>query len=465
MQLLEMGSTHSLHIWLAIPIIIRIFLDEYDPSGRVFHSPESRSVCCGIIVCCLLSTYLCNPSRRLNMEDDEEDLELQYGIKRRSFLSNLAESASNTIASSSSSMFRNALFISTLFWISWPLNQASVSFAVMGAHHSNNVCAAGDTQCRIANHYGPPICCISPAFCDARAHNWIYQQGGTAQAYKPDQPVKETICNATLIKEQKMRHKVASWPYSRSTRKSPPLLNVTLNLMRCTNQEEAQEEEPATQEGGPQHCCCRPLLAESENATIEIWQTRPDGTYSSLRAGSDEGECRAKWVASVDNPDEPLDSGAALTEVEFQTVAPGSTGMMGGLGPNRWEFSPYGPPVLHILVRPGVDGVKPLLVDVPVSIDAKTLQEKPFTWTDWRGAAWVKSKQKHPAYNVTSWEADVDSNSVSISVGLFLYDDKDYSVSYFKKLMCPSLFYALPSAFYLEPISVCGKYLLDYFDM
>jgi hypothetical protein len=346
-----------------------------------------------------------------------------------------------------------------------------MSFAVMGAYHSNNVCEAGDTQCQIANHYGPPICCISPSFCDARAHNWIYQQGGTAQAYKPDEPVKTTICNATLIQEQKMRHKVATWPYSRSARKSPPLLNVKLNLMRCSTQDENHKPEPTTtisQESQPQPCCCRPLLSGSENVSIEIWQTRPDGTYSSLRAGSDEGDCRAKWVAIADNPDEALESNAALTEVEFQTVAPGSTGMMGGLGPNGREFSPFGPPVLHILVRPGVNGVKPLLVDVPVSIDAQSLQEKPFTWTDWRGAAWVKSKQKHPAYNVTSWEADVDSNSVSMRVDLFLYDDKDYSVSYAastKKLMCPSLFYGLPSAFYLEPISVCGKYLLDYFDI
>ncbi|CAB9500635.1 expressed unknown protein [Seminavis robusta] len=141
---------------------------------------------------------------------------------------------------------------------------------------------------------------------------------------------------------------------------------------------------------------------------------------------------------------------------------------MGGLGPNRRELAPYGPPVFHIMVRPGVNGLSPLLVDLPVSIDHKTLEEKPFGWRDWRGPAWVKPKPDHPTYNVTSWEADTESNTVTMAVDLFLYEDKDYSISYTsstKKLMCPSLFYVMPSAFYLEPISVCGKYLLDYFDL
>ncbi|CAB9500636.1 expressed unknown protein [Seminavis robusta] len=306
MQLLEIGGAHALHIWLGIPIVIRIFLDEYDPSGRVFHSPQSRSLCCGIIVCCILVTILRNPARRLGMDEEEEDLEVQFGKRKRSLVSQLAESASNTVRSSSSGMFRNALFISTLFWISWPLNESTKNFAVLGAN--TNVCDAEDTQCRIKNHYGPPICCISPSFCDARAHNWIYQQGGTAQAYKPDEPISNLICNATeIVEEKQMKHKVATWPFSRSTRKSPPLVNLKLNLMRCSkegdeedlSEENDNQEDPETQlDATATDCCCRPLLASQENATIEIWQTRPDGTYSSLRAGSDDGDCRARWIAT-----------------------------------------------------------------------------------------------------------------------------------------------------------------------
>ena len=49
----------------------------------------------------------------------------------------------------------------------------------------------------------------------------IYRYGGSAQAYKPDQPYKTQICDPETYAEAS-RHRVASWPYSISTRKSPP---------------------------------------------------------------------------------------------------------------------------------------------------------------------------------------------------------------------------------------------------
>lgn len=462
MQLLEMGHTQSLHMWLGIPIIVRLLMDEYDPSGRVFHSPEARSLCCGIIVCCILVTYYRNPARRLTMQDEDPDDNI--GKKKPSFLALLLESWSSTINSSSSSMFRNALFISILFVFSWPLNK--VATGIVGA--TDDVCDADDTSCRIANHYGPPICCITPSFCDAKAHNWIYQQGGSAQAYKPDVPISKTVCEQ--LEESSLRHKVATWPYFRSSKKNPPAVNLKLNMLRCTSEDNnPQEGEEHQQQEGD--CCCHPLLpsGSSENATIEIWQTRPDGKYSSVRAGNEDGDCRAKWIA-VGNPEDPVFVEKNPSSVEFQTMAPGSTGSLGGLGPGTWEFSPYGPPLIHVLVRPGMDGISPLLVDIPVPIHHQTLEEQPFTWRDWRGPAWVKSKGNpdQPAFNVTSWEADVDNHTVAISVDLYLREDKEFSVSHTaatSKLMCPSLLYGLPSAFFLEPISVCGKYLLDYFDL
>jgi len=489
----SIGSTHALHIWLGIPIMIRIFCDEYDPSGRVFHSPQFRCICCGIIVATILVTYFRNPARRLVMdEEDDEILEL----KKPSVVKRLAGSLSSTISSSSSSMFRNALFISVMFWFSWPVK--NTMHYVQGA--VDDICDADDMNCRIANHYGPPICCISPAFCDAKAHNWIYHQGGTAQAYKPDAPLSQTVCDPTEFREKKMRHKVATWPYSRSSRKFPPEIKLKLNLMRCSDgskpknkksdnphieakESENQGEEQQQQEGtvveeersleeDDSSCCCYPLIsgASLKNVTVEIWQTRPDGTYSSLRQGKDEGECRAKWIAHVDPNDHVFDSTSNPFTVDFTTMAPGSTGSLGGLGPKKWEFSPYGPPVLHIMVRPGLDGVAPLLVDVPVPIHPKTLEQRPFKWKDWRGPAWVKAKghPEQPGFNITSWEPDLESRSVSIGVDLFLQEDKEYALSYTSstsKLMCPSLVYGLPNSFFLEPISVCGGYFMDIFDL
>ena len=483
MPLLEtIGSTHSLHIWLGIFLATKIFLDEYDPSGRVFHSPQTRSVCCGIIICTIVVTYFGNPARRLTMdeEDDGDEFNSSGGSRRRSsWLGKLSESASNTISSSSSSMFRNALFFACIFWFSWPSGRnGSMSYVA-----ADDVCDADDMSCRIANHYGPPICCLNPSFCDSgHTHTWIYSEGGTAQAYKQNAPIKKTICEAESIRETKMRHKVATWPYSRSNRKVLPELKIKLNLLLCSdgqkpNQPPANEE--ATEEGSvpadqDSNCCCHPLLAGSgANATIEIWQTRPDGTYSSLRQGNEEGDCRAKWIVTGSEEDATqglFGSDSIPQAVEFTTMAPGSTGSLGGLGPNHWEFSPYGPPAVHILVRPGMDGVRPLLVDVPVSMHHKTLQQREFTWRDWRGPSWVKSKGNpdQPSFNITSWEEDLETLSVSMGVDLFLREDKEFSAAYTSttsNLMCPSLFYGLPSSFFLEPISMCGRYMLDYFDL
>lgn len=477
---MNIGSIDSLHIWLGIPVVVRIFMDEYDPSGRVFHSPQTRSVCCGIIIATLIVTYFNNPARRLTMpEDDDVDQFNSSGSssrKRPSMLAKLSESASHTISSSSSSMFRNALFISILFWFSWPAGRnSSLSYVAATSAEGGEVCEADDMSCRIANHYGPPICCVNPSFCDSgHAQTWIYSEGGTAQAYKQDAPIKQTICEPEAIRETNMRHKVATWPYSRSNRKVLPELKISLNLMLCSDGVEPNKPavDSETSSGDEDsNCCCHNLLAgdTANNATIEIWQTRPDGTYSSLRPGSEEGDCRAKWIVTGEGT-EGDSTGDNPRTVEFTSMAPGSTGSLGGLGPNHWEFYPYGPPVLHILVRPGMDGVRPLLVDVPVSMHHKTLEQKPFTWRDWRGPSWIKSKGNpdQPSFNITSWEEDAETLSVSMDLDLFLRKDEEFSVSFTEetsKLMCSSLFYGLPSSFFLEPMSICGRYMLDYFDL
>jgi len=388
------------------------------------------------------------------------DEEIESELRRPSLLKKLSESARNTMTSSSSSMFRNALFVSIFFCYSWPSGpQSPLSYAA-----AEDICPANDMSCRLANHYGPPICCLHPKFCDSgHTHNWIYSEGGTAQAYKPNAPIKQTICDVESIKESKMRHKVATWPYSRSNRKVLPELKMKFNLMLCSDGLKEKAPDAATTDSS---CCCSSLLGGNDaNVTIDVWQARPDGTYSSLRPENEDGDCRASWIANGSG-----DSDSSLHVVEFATIAPGSTGSLGGLGPDHWEFSPYGPPVIHVLVRPGIDGVRPLLVDVPVSIDHKTLKQREFTGRDWRGPAWVKSHKNkdQQSFNITSWEEDLETSSVSMTVDLFLREDKDFSAVYTSnpsKLMCPSLIYGLPGSFFLEPISMCGRFMLDYFDL
>jgi hypothetical protein len=62
--------------------------------------------------------------------------------------------------------------------------------------------------------------------------------------------------------------------------------------------------------------------SNQHNLTLEIWQARPDGTYSSLTG--DDYDCRARIVPNS------LD---ASSSVLIDTFAPGSTGCLGGLGP------------------------------------------------------------------------------------------------------------------------------------
>lgn len=460
------GSSHHLHVLLGIPVMLRILVDEYDPSGRVFFTPQARTVCCGIVVACAIAAHF---QRRFS-----EPLVDTNNGDRPGFLSRFISTASNAVSSTSTSIFRDALFISIVFWFMWPAK-------VIKGVAADQVCEADDATCRIANHYGPPICCINPSFCDAKAHNWIYHQGGTAQAYKPDVPASTTICDPEAIKSKKMRHKVSTWPYTKSSRKYPPVINLKLNLLRCSKedgkvQHAGKEEDGVKTKGGIEeesNCCCRPMLAgpHHENTTIEIWQTRPDGSYASLRPGKDDDVCRAMWMGDVDPPGSSLfDSTVPPFSVDFTTVAPGSTGSVGGLGPSKYDFFPYGPPVLHILVRPGFDGLSPLLVDVPILPHHKTLEKMDFTWTDWRGPSWVKkrsSKDDQPSFNISSWEPDLERHAIAVTVDLYLQEDEDVYASQMttSKIMCPSFLYGLPHAFFLEPISVCGSFLLDYFDL
>jgi hypothetical protein len=267
----------------------------------------------------------------------------------------------------------------------------------------------------------------------------IYRHGGTAQAYKPDAPVKSQICEW----DESMQYKIATWPFHRSSRRAPPpKLDITIRLMSCST--------AAVDNGaGEFQCCCQPLRSKSSKATIEVWQTQSDGTYSSLRRG-EVGDCRAQAILANNN--------SGTSSATFQTQAPGSTGILGGLGPSKWDWGPYGPPVLHVLAS-SPDGHLPTLVDVPIVIEKKTLKQRAIWWNDWRGVGWVKDSPKIPAYEVISWKPDATNNRVSIEIDIFLQAAEGAS----KTEMCPYYMYGMPSAFFVEPISVCAPSMLDFY--
>ena len=217
--------------------------------------------------------------------------------------------------------------------------------------------------------------------------------------------------------------------------------------------------------------------------TVEVWQARPDGTYSSLRDGREDGDCRSTQ--------------RVWSTAEFETVVPGSTGIFGGIGPNRWDFPPYGPPVIHLLVSsPSVaargtaddddddiddDGpsYRPVLVDIPMQFDRRTLERRSsFRWPDMRGIAWARQGNSNnnndgdplgQGYTIQSWDVNAEKNTINVEVDVYLERDGDQrQQQQQEQLLCPSSSMSkilFPASFFLEPIAVCTPSMLDFFAM
>ena len=321
------------------------------------------------------------------------------------------------------------LFLSTqrICWIFWFFSLVKTSTS-----DDQDTCTSateGGTCQPLSAHDAPA------QYCTTRAS--LYENGGSAQAYRSGAPVSNEVCRLEFADEY--RYKTASWPFlRRSMRKgSAPKLDVTLHIFSC-------------QSSNGSDCICQPIdpsVAKSARSKVEVWQTRPDGLYSSLRpAMPDSNDCRAQVPME--------ESGVA----RFTTVAPGSTGVMGGLGPGGWEWSPYGPPVIHMLVQ--ATGHAPLLVDLPILVQTKTLEPRKFSVGDFRGSAWARKKSGRVPLEIKSWKPNVAENRIVIEVNIFLRQSPRDEPE-----LCPSYLYGLPSSFFLEPMSICAPSMLDFFSV
>jgi hypothetical protein len=310
---------------------------------------------------------------------------------------------------------------------------------LLSAGLAENTCDSDGTCSAIQNDSPPsqPMANSKHQHCGlksvCRGPSSLYINGGTAQAYKPNAPISSTVCDAEI--SQQYKYKAASWPFTRwsKSKGSAPQMDVKLNLWSCSSTAD--------------DCCCDPIKSSDQLSIVEVWQTRPDGTYSALgskrKPQPNDNDCRAQV---------PVVKGVA----EFTTVAPGSTGTMGGIGPSGWEFRPYGPPVIHVLVR--VPGHSAVLLDLPALPHHKTLAQRYFSVGDFRGVAWVKYRQGKEVAQIKSWNPSVEENRISIEVDVHLEQSLEGSADF-----CPALMYGMPSSFYLEPISMCAPALLDFF--
>jgi hypothetical protein len=289
----------------------------------------------------------------------------------------------------------------------------------------------------------------------------LYRYGGSAQAYRPDTVMSSVVCSSQV--GQDLRYKASSWPFTRRTtgRGGAPTMNIKLSLWSCSPTSKSDEK-------SVDGCTCYPVRDNS--LRVEVWQARPDGTYSTLKGGcssSSSDECRAT-IPVVDGGD------SATTTASFSTVAPGSTGIMGGLSPWSWESSPYGRPVIHVLTDS--PSHLPLLLDIPILPHPKSLERRDFSlrWLDWRGHAWSVQRQSEVnlPYEITSWTADVDKNHIDVEIDIYMestvsHDEaKGSRGASISALFCPSFLRALtPGAFFVEPIAICRRHLLDFFPL
>lgn len=265
--------------------------------------------------------------------------------------------------------------------------------------------------------------------CEQSSSASLYRHGGSARAYTSQVPESTMICEESYLD---LSHRVATWPFSRSSLHNAPQIAIETTLWGC-------KKSPSSQ------CTCEPI-EDKEGTTIEVWQASPGGTYSPV--SSDTGECRAKL--------------SGYSKIEFETVAPGSTGSLGGLGPSNWDFFPYGPPLIHFLAQS--PGHLPTLVDVPMSFDPQTLELVNFRWPDWRGSARVGSHSPtSSAFKLSHISANRRKKTVKLSLDLYLYrSDDDIPVGFLN--FCEASASILPASFFKEPITECSS-LQRFFDM
>jgi hypothetical protein len=296
----------------------------------------------------------------------------------------------------------------------------------------------------------------------------LYSRGGTAVAYRTNARTQTNICSIQQQQPQKSKYKVASWFGRRATWSQAPRITLTVHVHACRSSPPPEDNDTAT--AAATTCACHKLDDDSSSSlvSVEVWQTRPDGTYPSLHQQNNNDNDDNSDNASTSDECRAQQTGSSAT---FETLAPGSVGSMVGLGPSGWEFGPYRPPVFHILVR-GPPGYAATLVDLPIAVHPQTLEKTIFSGPDLSGPAWTRRKEaKLPysssstqMYEITSWTARPAEHRAEVVVDVFLpqsassNNDDDWS-------LCPSRWYGIPRSFFTEPITLCAPTLLNFFPL
>lgn len=276
----------------------------------------------------------------------------------------------------------------------------------------------------------------------------VYDDGGSAVSFRLLDSPNATVCSDG---PRPPKYRIANWMGRRATWKRAPRVTLNVELYGC-KEVYPSHSHAATE---PSSCCCSPI-----SGSVHVWQTRPDGRYPSLSTSgngksSSSLECRGYQEGS--------------SSFTFETLAPGSVGLMGGLGPNGWDVPPYMGPVLHILASGfsmDNNNYAPVLVDVPLHPNPATLQPARFVGPNLHGSAWVQRPPATTRYVLSGWKALPDENRIEMTLRLYLAatttNEDTMSTT---NLLCPSWIYGLPGSFYTEPMALCAPALLQFLSL
>ena len=321
------------------------------------------------------------------------------------------------------------------------------------------------------NQYGNQVVGLSTL------DHFYFDQGISAQTYKPNTPIKSTVCEVDDSDDSLSTYNVAHWSFWRSSYTIVPKLIVTANIYSCGDNDDGSKSMPVSSISNEEE------EEEDDDCVIamEVWQPRPDGTYSSLRPGIEEGDCRASVPIQQNhmNTNNNNEFSNILGHVQFSTLAPGSPGVLNGLIPlGSRDYPPYSKGNIGMYLN--IDGYYPWLGQLSMIELDDILKNK------YKGPV---GRRPHDAKNVNDNSSSgsgssggieiksvtqVSKSFIKVEIDIFIEQRKPEEMMTTSSqdssdIFCSSssrgLFNWITSSFFKEPIAVCFPSLLDFFQL
>jgi len=298
----------------------------------------------------------------------------------------------------------------------------------------------------------------------------FYDQGISTQTYKPNTPIKSTVCEVDDSDDGLSKYNVAHWSFWRSSYTIIPKLIVTANIYSCADNDDGSNSMHVSSISND----------EEDNdgvITMEVWQPRPDGTYSSLRPGIEEGDCRASVPIQQNhmNTNNNNEFSNILGHVQFSTLTPGSPGVLNGLIPHgSRDYPPYSKGNIKMYLN--LDGYYPWLGQLSMIELDDILKNRSVVGRRPHDAKYINDKSSSSG-NGGGGGIDIKSvtqvseSLMQVEIDIFIEQRKPEEMTTSSQdssdIFCSSrgLFNWITSSFFKEPIAICFPSLLDFFQL